>query len=103
MNKKDYKQIYNILLAYAISDEAKEYAKKVATQAFGPTHLYSDLGFKTRLEYNDYMTRLYPELAKKRPPEIRWKKFLFDLIGSRAPACESCTDESVCFSCDLMA
>jgi len=98
----DFEAIKNLLLEYAADDSAKETAGVIAKKAFLERHLYEDMGFLDRKIFNEYMAKLYPELSLKKPKDIRWKKFLFDSIGSVAPSCEFCGDIDLCFSCDIM-
>ncbi len=96
--------IETLLKRYALGFYARSVmAPLIAAKAFESRHLYEDMGFKSRVDFNRFMSEHYPELAKMRPKEKRWKKFLFDSIDSVAPACQSCPDTSVCFSCDVFA
>jgi len=50
----------------------------------------------------EFMKKHFPELAKDKPKEIRWKKFLYDKVNSIAPACYGCLDSHDCFKCDVL-
>ena len=45
------------------------------------------------------MMKNFPTLAKQKPKEKLWKKFIYDEIGQVAPACADCSDQLTCFSC----
>lgn len=94
-------KIRNFLLQYANTREAALLADTVAQKSILLNHLYQDMGFKSRSEMSDFMSRHYPSLADKKPKEIRWKKFLYDCIEETAPACGYCKDIENCFSCEL--
>ncbi|WP_277641714.1 nitrogen fixation protein NifQ [Wolinella succinogenes] len=97
------KKILAILQEHAASPYAKEViAPMIAERAYGKNHLYEDMGFPSRKDYNAFMAIHFPLLAQEKPKEKRWKKFLFDTIGEIAPACAFCGDTDECFSCDLV-
>jgi nitrogen fixation protein NifQ len=64
-------------------------------------HLYQDLGFKSRVEMGRYMNKHFPKLAKQKPADKLWKKYIYELIDETAPACADCKDQINCFSCKL--
>lgn len=101
MDATDHDKILNLLKQYAVNDKARLFAHAISKKAFGSRHLYEDLGFESRSKYNECMIELYLDLARQKPSEVRWKKFLFDQISSRAPACAGCPDEDICHSCEL--
>jgi len=102
-NTDDAQKLISLLSENAANDFAKTaLANYIATKAFDSGHLYTDMGFSTRAELNRLMTENYPFLAAKRPPDKRWKKFLFDEINSVAPACRDCRDIGNCFKCDVL-
>ncbi|MGE4399732.1 MAG: nitrogen fixation protein NifQ [Campylobacterales bacterium] len=102
-NQTDFQKIIILLQENADNEFAKTaLASYIAAKAFEPGHLYSDMGMSSRAELNKLMTDNYHLLAKKRPPEIRWKKFLFDEINSVAPACYECRDLQNCFKCNIL-
>ncbi len=97
------RSIIELLRSYAKDSYAKEHvAPLVAQKSTLPNHLYEDMGFASRAEMHTYMSEHFPNLAAKKPKEIRWKKYLYDLIGKRAPACFNCPDEDLCHSCDKL-
>lgn len=102
IREKDFLAIKELLITNASSQKAILEAENIAKKAFLDGHLYESLGFENRSVFNEYMARLYPNLSLKKPQEVRWKKFLFDSIGSIAPACYSCADTTICFKCDLL-
>ncbi len=99
----DAQKIILLLAQNAGNDFAKTaLASYISAKAFEAGHLYADMGLSSRSEMNRLMCENYPVLAAKRAPEIRWKKFLFDEIGSIAPACYGCLDAKNCFKCDIL-
>ncbi|HHS93281.1 MAG TPA: hypothetical protein ENK82_08030, partial [Campylobacterales bacterium] len=42
----------------------------------------------------------FPNLAKKKPKNKLWKKFIYDSIGEVAPSCAECRDNIHCFACN---
>ncbi len=104
MQKTDDAQKLILLLSdNAVNDFAKTaLANYISAKAFEAGHLYADMGLGSRSEMNRLMCENYPALAAKRPPEKRWKKFLFDEISSVAPACYGCLDAQNCFKCDIL-
>ena len=83
-----------------------EYAKNTLAPWIAKTsvkmgHLYSDLGLISRKEMNRLMINNFSSLAKIKPDDIRWKKYLYDCIGKTAPACATCKDITNCFQCEL--
>lgn len=102
MKEKDFLAIKELLVASATDEVGVGMADEIAKKAFLDRHLYEDMGFESRALFSEYMAKLYPVLSAKKPVDVRWKKFLFDSIGSIAPACYSCGDTDICFKCDLM-
>lgn len=94
-------EVEKLLLNYAKDDLAREFAKTVAEKSIKLNHLYSDMGFESREEMHRFMLSHFPELAQKKPKDIRWKKYLYDLIGSIAPACAYCEDATNCLKCEI--
>lgn len=88
--------VEELLLGYAIDGDGKKVAKLVAQKSVLLNHLYEDLGFKGRDEMAIFMKKHFPNLAKKKPKNQRWKKFIFDSLGFQAPACEVCPDIDRC-------
>lgn len=96
MHKQDFELIYALLLRYSIGEKAKKYALEIALCSFGDRHLFEDLGFEDRGMLQEIMSDYYPALAVQKPKNIRWKKFLFNSINSKPPACEKCKDRDTC-------
>ena len=96
-------KLFKLLKEYAVTDEGLgSIAEQIVEKAFWMGHLYSDMGYSSRVELHRFMSLHYPVLAAKKPPQTRWKKFLFDEIGFVAPACLECKDFSDCHKCDLL-
>lgn len=95
-------EIENYLKKYAMDDEARYViAPLIAKKSLEMNHLYQDLGFKSRTQMGTYMSEHFPGLARLKPKEKLWKKFLYDAIGKVAPACATCNDQEHCFTCIL--
>lgn len=96
------KQILELLQFHANDKYAKdELAPLIAKTSLEMGHLYSDLGLASRKEMGELMSKNFTSLAKLKPDDIRWKKYLYDCIGKTAPACATCGDISNCFNCTL--
>lgn len=96
------KEITQLLQSYANDSFARyELAPLVAKRSLMMHHLYEDLGFNNRIEMGRFMTANFPLLAKQKPTDKLWKKYIYDLIGKVAPACVSCTDNMNCFACKV--
>lgn len=96
------KEVLELLQKNANDDYAKNtLAPRIAETSIKMGHLYSDLGLKSRKEMNKLMSKNFTSLAKIKPDDIRWKKFLYDTIGKVAPACATCKDITNCFQCEL--
>lgn len=94
------REIENFLKKYAIDDKARyEIAPMIAKKSLEMNHLYQDLGFKNRVQMGAFMSEHFPGLARIKPKEKLWKKFLYDSIGKVAPACAHCNDQEHCFTC----
>lgn len=92
--------IASLLFEYGVNAYAQTILGKwIAYESLKMNHLYEDLGFKSRTEMGKFMKKNYPELAAKKPKDKLWKKYLYDEIGSVAPACMSCSDHFSCFKC----
>lgn len=99
-HKKMYDDLTQLLGLYAVNEYAKNVlAKQVAKKSLEMNHLYEDMGFENRVEMGKYMMTYFPELAKQKPKEKLWKKFLYEQIDAIAPACGNCDDQQNCFRC----
>ena len=95
-----YDEIRMMLASYAVNGFAEMVlAPLVARTSLEMNHLYEDLGFKSRTEMGRFMMRNFPELAKQKPKDKLWKKYLYDCIDAVAPACATCDDQATCFKC----
>lgn len=95
-------QILKLLQENANDGYAKYvFAPIIANTSLEMGHLYSDLGLESREEMGKLMNMHFTSLAKTKPNDVRWKKFLYDCIGKTAPACATCSDISNCFHCSL--
>jgi len=98
--EKMQKDIAALLHHYGVNAYAQTILGKwIAHESLKMNHLYHDLGFKSRTEMGKFMSKNYPLLAKRKPKDKLWKKFLYDEIGEVAPACVSCDDQHNCFAC----
>lgn len=97
-----YEKLVALLHSFAVDENAKEIlAPMVAKKSLMMNHLYEDIGFCSRSEMGKFMMKNFPILAKEKPKEKLWKKFLYDKIGEVAPACATCDDQQTCFKCIL--
>jgi nitrogen fixation protein NifQ len=95
-------EILAILQDNANGVHAKEtLAPWIAHNAMKMNHLYEDLGLASRNDMAIFMHENFTTLSAQKPSNVRWKKFLFDLIGSVAPACAKCGDISSCHHCEV--
>jgi nitrogen fixation protein NifQ len=95
-----YDEIRMMLASHAVNGFAQMVlAPLVARTSLEMNHLYEDLGFKSRSEMGRFMMRNFPGLAKQKPKDKLWKKYLYDCIGAVAPACATCDDQATCFKC----
>lgn len=95
-------EVRELLQSHANDDYAKdELAPHIAKTSLLIGHLYSDLGLPNREVMGQLMMRNFTTLAKQKPNDVRWKKYLYDCIGKTAPACATCSDISNCFHCSL--
>lgn len=106
LNKPDYtvleNKVCNFLKAFANDELCKNTtAPLVAKVSLMQNHLYEDLGFKSRIQMGRFMSENFPVLAKIKPKDKLWKKFIYDSIGETAPACASCKDQINCFACKV--
>lgn len=96
------KQVLELLQLHANDEYAKnELAPLIAKTSLEMGHLYSDLGLESRKEMGILMSKNFTSLAKIKPEDVRWKKYLYDCIGKTAPACATCDDLANCFNCNL--
>lgn len=94
------KQILELLTKHANDNYAKEILSPwISKTSLKMGHLYSDLGLESREVMGKFMSNNFSSLAKLKPNDVRWKKYLYDCIGKTAPACAKCNDISNCFQC----
>lgn len=95
-----YKDVKALLEHYAVNGHARTVlAPMVARKSLMMNHLYEDMGFASRTEMGKFMKKNFPRLAEEKPKDKLWKKYLYDRIGSVAPACATCDDQQTCFRC----
>lgn len=95
-------EVLSLLQKHANDEHAKDtLAPWIAKTSLRMGHLYSDLGLISRKEMGRFMSANFSSLAKTKPDDIRWKKYLYDSIGKVAPACATCKDITNCFQCEL--
>ncbi|WP_428023320.1 nitrogen fixation protein NifQ [Arcobacter sp.] len=96
------KEVLDLLIKHANNEVIKTtLAPLIAKTSIEMGHLYSDLGLASREEMGKLMSANFSSLAKLKPSDVRWKKYLYDCIGKTAPACAKCNDISNCFHCSL--
>jgi nitrogen fixation protein NifQ len=97
---KMYEDVKTLLSAYAVNYYAKTVlAPLVAQKSLLMDHLYEDMGFHSRTEMGAFMKKNFPKLAEEKPKDKLWKKYIYDRVGSIAPACATCDDQLTCFKC----
>ena len=95
-------KVTNLLKFHAKDEYSKNtIANHVAKTSLMENHLYQDLGFKNRTQMGKYMKEHFPSLAKQKPSDKLWKKYIYDLINEVAPACATCATQSNCFLCKV--
>jgi len=100
VQKKMYEDVKQLLQAHASSEHAKIIlAPLVAKYSLQMNHMYEDMGFKSRTQMGEFMKLNFSTLAAQKPKDKLWKKYLYDRIGSLAPACATCDDQLTCFTC----
>lgn len=79
-------------------------AGTLAYACFGRRHLWQDLGLQGRAEVSRLLLRYAPALAAGNTRGIRWKRYLFERLGTqlgrpglRPPYCEGCENFDLCF------
>ena len=99
-HRKMQNKVTKLLSIYAQNEYSKKHiAPLIARKSLMQNHLYEDLGFASRTQMGKFMKLHFPRLAKNKPKEKLWKKYIYDLIGEVAPACATCKDSITCFSC----
>jgi len=99
-HKLMYEDVRALLQSYAVNEHARMVlAPMVAHKSLEMNHMYEDMGFKSRTDMGKFMSKNFPKLAAEKPKEKLWKKYLYDRIGSVAPACATCDDQLTCFKC----
>jgi nitrogen fixation protein NifQ len=99
-SKLEYR-VTKLLQSHARDEYARDkVAPHVAKVSLMMGHLYSDLRLKNRFMMGIYMKQYFPTLAKSKPSNKLWKKYIYDTIGEVAPACATCKDQINCFACD---
>lgn len=94
------KKVLDLLQTHARGEYSKnEIAPYVAKKSLLMNHLYEDLGLRNRFEMGHYMSKYFPSLAKDKPSDKLWKKYIYDTIEEIAPACEECNHQESCFAC----
>ncbi len=96
------KEVLSLLQIHSNSEYVRNIiAPWIAKTSIKMGHLYSDLGLKNREAMGQLMSTHFTSLAKTKPQDVRWKKYLYDCIGKTAPACATCSDVGNCFNCTL--
>ena len=79
-------------------------AGTIASAAFGPHHLWQDLGAAGRPEVTNLMSRHFRTLAERNVRNLKWKHHLFLCLGEvlglpdlRPPRCDGCEEQRICF------
>lgn len=95
-------EVCELLRRHALNDYVCDVLSPwIACESLKMNHLYEDLGFRSRTEMGRFMKKNFPTLARLKPKEKLWKKFIYEEIGMVAPACATCDDQAGCFKCLL--
>jgi nitrogen fixation protein NifQ len=85
--------------------QAKALSREIAIACLGDNHLWQDLGLPSREALGLLMKKHYPTLVQANDAGMRWKKFFYRELCSRAqvlicrsPSCEVCSEKNVCFA-----
>jgi len=98
--KEMFVAVRDLLRTYAVTAHAAyELAPHVANASLMMGHMYADLGFESRTQMGKFMKTHYPKLAAMKPKNKLWKKYIYEVIDSVAPACATCNDQLTCFTC----
>ncbi len=88
---------------------ARWLAHALAAAGFGARHLWQDLGLAGPAEVNHLMHLCFPTLAAENAADLKWKRFLFLLLGRKLgraglmpPDCVSCDSYPSCFGLPLL-
>lgn len=98
--------LIDLIWAHRTTDAAwtRLMAGTIASAAFGPRHLWQDLGATGRIEVTTLMERHFTSLARRNVRDLKWKNHLFQCLGAelnqpdlRPPRCDACDERSKCF------
>lgn len=69
----------------------------IAAAATGSRHLWQDLGVRGRDDVSYLFRHYFEPLFLRNTADLKWKRFLFEELGSHAPNCSRCDKYPVCF------
>lgn len=69
----------------------------IAAAATGSRHLWEDLGVSGRDDVSSLFQQYFEPLFLRNTADLKWKRFLFDELGTHAPDCTRCEKYPVCF------
>lgn len=72
-------------------------AHGIAAAATGSRHLWEDLGMAGRDDVSHLLQQYFEPLFLRNTTNLKWKRFLFDELGSHAPDCARCDNYSACY------
>jgi nitrogen fixation protein NifQ len=81
-------------------------AQAIAAACHGERHLWQDMGFAARDELSALIAQCFPRLHALNAANLKWKRFLFALLGERLgigggglipPACPRCSSYRSCY------
>ncbi len=81
-------------------------AQAIAAACHGERHLWQDMGFAARDELSALIAQCFPRLHALNVANLKWKRFLFALLGERLgvglgglipPACPRCPSYRSCY------
>lgn len=101
--------VRDLLLANRSTDEdiARWLAHMVARRAMEPSHLWEDLGLRSREELSRMLERHFAPLAGRNTRGMRWKRFFYRMLCEdegfvmcTTPVCTDCCDFDNCFGAE---
>lgn len=102
----EFDEIVELLLEHRATGVEQEtwLAHAIASAAMGENHLWQDMGLPSRAVLSNLMQTHFPALAALNTGDMKWKKFFYRQLCSRAgvaicksPRCADCCDYRICF------
>jgi nitrogen fixation protein NifQ len=103
---QEYNDLLALLTEFAreASEEIAAVARWLAYSCTGENHLWEDLGLPERPALTSLIADCFPQLRQLNSQNMRWKKFFYKQLCSRAqvsacraPTCDQCSEFALCF------